>query len=107
MATNKNVFDLSKNEEKKECKQGPNWDVVGRYQDFDSADAQRKRELSLGKLAKVQRLSTGFVVKTRLPKPVNTQSNTTLDENGGGDKQKRQPREIKRRGYGRQNSENV
>lgn len=54
--------------EKPSHKQGPNWTVVGRFEDFESADARRKSEIQGGATAKVQKLAQYFVVKVKPPK---------------------------------------
>jgi len=85
--------------EKPVHKQGPNWNVVGRYEDFDSADFRRQAEIAAGRTAKVHKHSTTFVVKV---KPVATVTETTSTEPKAdakkerpAGKQKRQDREGK------------
>ena len=81
-------------------KQGPNWNVVGRYEDFDSADFRRQAEIAAGRTAKVHKLSATFVVKV---KPTSTVTETTSTElkadpkkERPAGKQKRQERDNKR-----------
>ena len=88
---------LNANNEKVVHKQGPNWDIAGRYEDFDSADKRRKKEIGEGKSAKVQHLATGFVVKTRATKvQVNDVVEPEVKKERTASKQKRQDRDSKR-----------
>ena len=81
-------------------KQGPNWSVVGRYENFGDADSRRKNEIFEGRTAKVHKLSTTFVVKVK-PSSVVTEMIPTetkaeaMKERPAG-KQKRQERDSKR-----------
>ena len=90
---------LNVDNEKKFHKQGPNWDVVGRYEDFTSADDRRHKEIKDGRTAKVHKLSASFVVKVKPNAKVEVQQNETVvgtkKERTAG-KQKRQDREGKR-----------
>ena len=87
-------------EKKAVHKQGPNWNVVGRYENFGDADSRRKNEIAAGRTAKVHKLSATFVVKV---KPVATVTETTSTEpkadpkkERSAGKQKRQERDNKR-----------
>lgn len=78
-------------------KQGHNWDVIGRFEDFESADNLRKKELAEGRIAKVQCLSTVFVVKVKQQahnQRIEVSIEAKNDRNAG--KTKRQDRNSKR-----------
>jgi len=91
------MADVFVQQEKPVHKQGPNWDVVGRFEDFESADKRRKKEISEGKSAKVQHLSSVFVVKV---KPQQSVQKVEVVKEAKSDKptgkQKRQDRDAKR-----------
>jgi len=91
------MADVFGQQEKPVHKQGPNWDVVGRFEDFESADKRRKKEISEGKSAKVQHLSSVFVVKV---KPQQSVQKVEVVKEAKSDKpagkQKRQDRDAKR-----------
>lgn len=91
------MADVFGNQEKPAHKQGPNWNVVGRYEDFESADKRRKSEIKDGGTAKVQKLSTGFVVKVK-PTTVTEQRSpvTEAKKERPASKPKRQDREEKK-----------
>jgi len=83
---------------KKVHKQGPNWYVVGRYEDFESANARRHKEINEGRTAKVHKLSSAFVVKVKPSKLETTSEEVTVEtkqERPRG-KQQRQDRSNKR-----------
>ena len=91
------MSDVFCQQEKPVHKQGPNWDVVGRFEDFEAADRRRNKEINEGRLAKVHQLASGYVVKVKpqaqTPK-VEVAAETKKDKPVG--KQKRQDRDFKR-----------
>lgn len=89
---------LNASNEKVIHKQGQNWDVVGRYEDFLSADNRRRKEIKEGRTAKVHKLSTTFVVKVKPTKGEIHQDETVLEikKDRSTGKQKRQERDNKR-----------
>lgn len=89
---------LNTNNEKVTHKQGQNWDVVGRYEDFLSADNRRHKEINDGRTAKVHKLSAGFVVKVKPTKLEVHNEEPTVEnkKDRANGKQKRQERDSKR-----------
>jgi hypothetical protein len=81
-------------------KQGPNWNVVGRYEDFDSADFRRQAEIAAGRTAKVHKLASVFVVKVKpfanVTEITSTETKVDPKKERPSGKQKRQDRDNKR-----------
>lgn len=94
------MADVFGNQKKPVHKQGANWNVVGRYEDFESADKRRKSEIKNGGVAKVHKLSTTFVVKVKpsvtiLQKEPEAETKAEKKERPAG-KPKRQDRKEKK-----------
>lgn len=84
-------------QEKSPHKQGANWTVVGCFEEFEVANERRNKEINEGRLAKVHRLASGYVVKVKPsspPKKEEVAVETKKAKPAG--KQKRQDRFSKR-----------